>query len=357
MSISVVDKYVAKKKNDLLDYAKILESIISIKDNHMWDSKKDFSLYAKDIIDIYADSYYFDNNKNRNNPIVYSNDNINLVLRSIIDYFRKKGEPNKVKEWKNETFLMSVIVCTSCYVDFATNIVDGNYQDTKSKFKFLLKYFKKTNMLEIMDDKFLVNNLFETIKKNSNLDIRFLELLNDISARNKYSVYSKNPLYYTFEFEYEIPNIEEKDKDIAEKLKKEYSIEFKEISFDLLGTEILMKLISNAEMGCYLIKADELLKKKPSLLNIFNSKYYKDFIRLLINYEEDNEYNDLANSFINNGGKVLYVYEGTEAVIDNFFTSDLEVLVYEEFMKNNQENINKWESNNVKFVVRNKEDK
>ena len=357
MSISVVDKYVAKKKNDLLDYAEILESIISISGNKMWNSKKEFAEYAKDIIGIYADAYYFDNNKNRSNPIIYSNDNINFVLRSIIDYFKKKGEPEKLKEWKNETFLLSVIICTSCYVDFATNIVDGNYQDTKSKFKYLMDYFKKTNMLEVMDDKFLVNDLFDTIKKNIATDTKYIELLKGNNAKNNYSIYSKSPLYYIFDFEYEIPDIDEKDMDIAEKLKKNYIAKFKEISFELLCTDILVKLISNEDMGGYLIPADEVLKKKPNLLNIFNNKYYKDYIKLLIKYEDDAEYNVLANSFITNGGKVLYVHEGTEAVIDNFFTSDMDVLVYEEFMKNNQENIEKWKNNKVNFVIRNKEDK
>ena len=98
MSTSVVDKYISKKQNDILDYAKIIESIISIKDNKMWSNKKEFAKYSKDIIELYADSYYFDNNSNRNNPILYSNDNINNVLKSIIEYFKKNNINPDIKD-------------------------------------------------------------------------------------------------------------------------------------------------------------------------------------------------------------------------------------------------------------------
>ena len=355
MSTSVVEKYITKKKSDILDYAKILESIVSIQDNKMWDNKKTFTKYSKDIIDIYAESYYFDNNSNRNNPILYSNDNINFVLKSIIEFFKKNNEPQKIKEWKNETFLLSVIICTACYVDIATNIVDGSFQDTKNKFKFLLNYFKKTELLQVFDDKFLINSLFEKVKKNTSMDIKYIELLNGKSAHNKYQVYTYDPLFYKFEFEYTIPGIEEKDKEIAKNIAADYVTKFKEISFDLLCNEILLRLISNDQMGTYLIDADEVLAKKPGLLKIFNNRYYKDYVKLFVNYEDDALYIPLTSNYLNSGGKVLYHYDKTEAVVDNFFTSDMDVLVSEEFMKNNQENIEKWKNNKVNFIVIGKE--
>ena len=62
MSLSVIDKYISKKSKDLLEYAKILESIISIEDNNLWHSKKDFTNYAKEVIEKTSDfvnGYYF----------------------------------------------------------------------------------------------------------------------------------------------------------------------------------------------------------------------------------------------------------------------------------------------------------
>ena len=155
MSLSVINKYITKKEKDLLSYAKILESLISIENNKMWQNKKEFSAFAKEIIEIYSEKYYFQNNIHKENPIEYSNDNINFVLKSIIEYCRLHDKMEMLRSWKNETFLLSVIICTACYVDFASNVVDGDIQDTKNKFKYLLSYLRKTKILEVKDTNIL----------------------------------------------------------------------------------------------------------------------------------------------------------------------------------------------------------
>ena len=81
MSLNVIDKYVEKKKKDLFEYAKILEKIICIEDNKLWKNKEEFKSLVKAVIEKYASVYYFENNANRDNPIKYSNDNINNVLK------------------------------------------------------------------------------------------------------------------------------------------------------------------------------------------------------------------------------------------------------------------------------------
>ena len=78
---------------------------------------------------------------------------ISNVLKSIIDYCKDNNNLGVLKTYKDETFLLSVLICTSCYLDFACNVVDGNYVDTKNKFKYLLLYLKKTN---ILNEKFLL---------------------------------------------------------------------------------------------------------------------------------------------------------------------------------------------------------
>ena len=57
------------------------------------------------------------------------------------------------------------------------------------------------------------------------------------------------------------------------------------------------------------------------------------------------------------GGTILYECDKKEAVVDNYFTNDIEVIVNEEFLKNNEENRDKWDKNNIKFIVKDKEDK
>ena len=132
MSLSVIDKYVEKKKKDILEYSKVLESLITLEDNKMWNNKTEFAVNCKEIIALYANTYYFLNNVHRDNPIDYLNDNINNVLKSIIEYCKKTSKESMLRELKNETFLLSVIISTACYLDIATNVVDGNFTDTKN---------------------------------------------------------------------------------------------------------------------------------------------------------------------------------------------------------------------------------
>ena len=206
MSLSVIDKYVEKKKKDILEYAKILESLITLEDNKMCNNRTEFSAECKEIIAIYADKYYFLNNTHRDNPIEYLNDNINNILQSIIEYCKTDTEKQKMlNELKNETFLLSVIICTSCYLDIATNVIDGNFPDTKNKFKYLLSYLKKTKILKVYaSDRIRINDLFDAIKKNAKEDGKFFEYYESPDCTNEFIVYTQNPLQYLVKFKYNV---------------------------------------------------------------------------------------------------------------------------------------------------------
>ena len=211
----------------------------------MWQTKKEFVSFAKEIIEIYGDAYYFQNNKHKDNPIEYSNDNINFILKAIIEYYRLHDKMNLIKTLKNETFLLSVIICTACYVDFACNVVDGDYQDTKNKFKYLLGYLRKTKLLIVKDNKYFINDLFEAIKKNCAEDKKIIEGFNNPNYRNEYKMISNNPTYYEVKFSYEIPGLEEFDESLVKGVLKDYENKIQEISYDILASKVLEELISN----------------------------------------------------------------------------------------------------------------
>ena len=357
MSLSVIDKYVEKKKKDLLEYAKILESLITLEENKMWKTKNEFNSICKDVIDIYANSYYFDNNIHRDNPIEYSNDNINLVLQSIIKYCKKTAQEGMLRQKKNETFLLSVIVCTACYVDISTNVIDGNFIDTKSKFKYLLNYLKKTKLLKVYaNDRIRINDLFDAIKKNNKDDNKFFELYKSKDYSNEYRIYTIEPLYYTFNFNYNIKGLDEYDKDLIAEIKKEFTTKFLEMSYELLKIKILMELISNKENGTYLIKMNDFLNKRPNILKEFDNQYLKKYIKILVNVDDESKYIDSLNTIKEMGFNLIYEYLNNENVNENKFTYDMEVIVNKEFIENNKENEYTWEKNNIKFVIKNKED-
>lgn len=355
MSLSVINKYITKKEKDLLSYAKILESLISIENNKMWQNKKEFSAFAKEIIEIYSEKYYFQNNIHKENPIEYSNDNINFVLKSIIEYCRLHDKMEMLRSWKNETFLLSVIICTACYVDFASNVVDGDIQDTKNKFKYLLSYLRKTKILEVKDNKYFINDLFDEVKKNASEDKKILEYLDSDDFRNEYKMISNNPVYYEVLFSYEVPGLKEFDETLTKGVLKKYDAKIKEISYDLLEVHLLKELISNMEMDKYLIRINKDMKK-ASLVKFFDNEYLKEFIKILVPYDKEIEYQNIINDYKEIGMNFIYEMDIDEEIEPTSLVNDMQFLVSKEFVKNNANNQMSFEKMNVKLVVKNKEE-
>ena len=357
MGLSVIDKYVEKKKKDILEYSKILESLIALEDNKMWNNKTEFSVYSKEIISLYADTYYFLNNIHRDNPIEYLNDNINNVLKSIIEYYRKISKESMLKELKSETFLLSVIISTACYLDIATNVIDGNFVDTKNKFKYLLTYLKKTKILKVYSqDRVRINDLFSAIKKNVKEDGKFFEYYKSDTYGNEFIKYSKNPVYYLVNFKYTVPGLEEFDESLVKKVKESYNAKLLSMSYDLLIIYILKELISNKDVANHLIVLDKTLNKKITLLKEFDNKYLKDYVKVLVPFEHMADYLEAINYIEKLGIKIVYEYSGVENVKENKFERGTEIIVTDEFLRNNAENEYLWKQSGVKFVIRNKED-
>lgn len=355
MSLSVINKYITKKGKDLLSYAKILESLISIENNKMWQNKKEFSVFAKEIIEIYSEKYYFQNNIHKENPIEYSNDNINFVLKSIIEYCKLHDKTEMLRSWKNETFLLSVIICTACYVDFASNVVDGDIQDTKNKFKYLLSYLRKTKLLEVKDNKYFINDLFDEVKKNASEDKKILEYLDSEDFRNEYKMISNNPVYYEVLFSYEVPGLKEFDENLTKGVLKKYDAKIREISYDLLEVHLLKELISNMEMDKYLIRINKDMKK-ASLVKFFDNEYLKEFIKILVPYDKEIEYQSIISDYKEIGMDCIYEMEIDEEIEPTSLVNDMELLVSKEFVKNNENNQMSFDKMNIKLVVKNKEE-
>ena len=355
MSLSVINKYITKKEKDLLSYAKILESLISIENNKMWQNKKEFSVFAKEIIEIYSEKYYFQNNIHKENPIEYSNDNINFVLKSIIEYCKLHDKTEMLRSWKNETFLLSVIICTACYVDFASNVVDGDIQDTKNKFKYLLSYLRKTKLLEVKDNKYFINDLFDEVKKNASEDKKILEYLDSEDFRNEYKMISNNPVYYEVLFSYEVPGLKEFDENLSKGVLKKYDAKIREISYDLLEVHLLKELISNMEMDKYLIRINKDMKK-ASLVKFFDNEYLKEFIKILVPYDKEIEYQSIISDYKEIGMNCIYEMDIDEEIEPTSLVNDMELLVSKEFVKNNENNQMSFDKMNIKLVVKYKEE-
>lgn len=356
MSNIVIDKYLTKKKKDLVEYAKILEPIITIENNLLWTTKQEFSELATEVVEQYVDNFYFDNNIHRGNPMEYSNDNINSVLKSFIEYCKINNKTNILQERKNETFLLSVIICAACYADIASNVVDGNYQDTKNKFKYLLQYFKKTDILKIKTTTTVINNLFTKVKANITKEDKFFKAFLTENSYNKYWLYTKEPQYYMTSYYYKVDGLENYDTNMVRSINQEYRDKYLNISYELLGIEILKELITNNEMKKYLIPITSTAMKKDSVLNCLDDERIKDYFRILIDFEDIKDYKELITKLEAKGFRFVYEFSGNDEVSANTFLRNMDVIVTEEFKKKNEDKMYSWKNQGINFIIKNVEE-
>lgn len=337
MSSNVITKYKQNKQKVILTYAKILETLITLEDNTLWQKSKDFNEIGEGVVNNFVEKYYFDNNINRNNPIEYLNDNINAVLISIMDYYKEKNKPNIVKEKKNETFLISVIVCTASFIDIASNVVDGNYIVMKSNLKKLLKHLSKTELLKVYyNNKIILNKLFEEVKKNINNDKKFFSYFKNPNWHNEYQLVSEEPEYYRVRFIYKVEGLENYERKLVQKYQKKYLKDFLKVCYELLVVLLMKEYIMNKKVNTYLIPVIDEVKNDLSILDI---PLIKDNIRLFVPIEKYEEY-EKEKRF-----KVTYFYHGKDVkVFDN--KKDIEVVVDKEFMTNNSANLK-----NIKLIA------
>lgn len=356
MSASVIDKYLAKKKKDLVEYAKILETVITLEKNTLWTTKQEFTTIVKGIIEYYADHYYFDNNVHRENPVEYANDNLNAVLKSLIAYYQKTGQSGLMQTKKNETFLLSALICAACYADIATNVVDGNFTETRGKFKYLLQYLQKTNILKIYINSKAINTLFDRIKQSVSKEEKFFGSFQMENCYNEYHLVAKEPVYYLTSYFYQVEGLETFDKKMVKSINSEFKDKYLSISYDLLAIELLKELLSNNEVKRYFIKATDSAIRKPSVFAPLNDEILKEYFAILIDFEDSKAFKEEISTLEALGYHFVYDFKESGEISQNTFLRNMDILVHEELLKKNEEKLSTWKNQGINFILKSNEE-
>ena len=82
---------------------------------------------------------------------------------------------------------------------------------------------------------------------------------------------------------------------------------------------------------------------------IFNNLFIKKKIRFLVKYEDVDKYKDVIEE---KGFLMIIDYNEVTNVNDRIFEDDAEILVKEEFLKNNEYNIERFNGRNIKFQIK-----
>ena len=96
--------------------------------------------------------------------------------------------------------------------------------------------------------------------------------------------------------------------------------------------------------------------KKASLVKFFDNEYLKEFIKILVPYDKEIEYQNIINDYKEIGMNFIYEMDIDEEIEPTSLVNDMQLLVSKEFVKNNANNQMSFEKMNVKLVVKNKEE-
>lgn len=350
MNSDIVMGYKNHKKKILLEYCKVLEQIIFLEKNLLWKSSKDFTNICRGILEIFVDKNYFDNNYNRENPIEYLNACSNGILTNIVDY-HKSNEKLSLESNKSETFLLSVIIGSACYIDAAANIVDGESNLIKQKLDSLLTHLSRTNFLVInKNDKVLINRLYDKIKKNIFEEKRFFEMFDDLDNHNTYQLINEQMNYYLVKFVYKVPNVDKYDKELVNKYNTIFKDKFLNISYDLLLILLLKENLLNKKVNTYLIPLPNVVSNK--LLKRLKEPAISSHLKFLIPLELIEEKKTIIEKLKELGFNVVYYYNGNDSKVFEGLDK-AEVLCKEMFFNSNKENIEVLKNKGINIIKTN----
>ena len=113
---NIVDKYFNKKKKDLYEYSKMINTLLEYKNDQIWTNDSEFNEYIKKIVNKYVEMYYFTsiedftNYKEYLGALVKCDDRFKTILVCAVDSI---DEERKQGNYKVSAYIASLIVYTA----------------------------------------------------------------------------------------------------------------------------------------------------------------------------------------------------------------------------------------------------
>ena len=360
MKNNIISLYFTRKKKILFEYVTLISSIVNMDDKKLWSKRRDSNTLVKRIIDVFVDNYIYKNTSDKEYILKYMNYNtdvnviVNLLVTSIIDIYTKEGKTEKLTENRNELLLLAILISCAVELDYKTSSVIEDNIDIHYIRKLINEIVvEKTKFKLFKNTKKSIKKLAEKIKENNKIEKNVFKEIENIDINTYYITYSDKDNYYLFKQKLEIEGLKTYGKFDVDTVAKNENIYNKSeiLAINKLAIVILKSIILNND-NYYVLEFEDRYKT-PAILNkidktLFN-KAIKNRVYFLI--KNDNK-ESVINTLKGKDYKYIIDYKDIGNVKPRDFEENTTYLIKDEFIKNNNDNIELFEDRNIVFQIK-----
>ncbi len=356
---NLVDKYLNKKKKQIYDYSKLINSFLSYHNSQIWTSPNELNDLLKDSISIYVDEYYFksldvfDEYSEYFTSLIKSDNRFKTVMISSI-----KAIPSELKNeyYKTSLYIISIIVYTSVILNRFTYPYNNYKINIKNIDSIISPMFKHIAFIKYNFNNKITKEIVSLIKKNNSIESRFIKALDELNikeSRNEYKQIDKNGKFYEAVYKYEIPELKEYRSRDVEKYFKRIMDDLNSISYELATTAALKIKLLNKDLTILFPIDLEFYSNEieiSKLSRIIQNKEIKDVIKLYIRYDDYKKHSNIVRLLSKFEFKVALNFEESIEVPYETFEKIKLAIIDKNFINVNKNNMNSWIQRDVLFV-------
>ncbi len=340
---SVVDKFLASKKNTLLSYALTLFKVYET-DDKLWANDDEFKIIMSGILDIYIRKYYLRSKKELNtlnvNNLNEKEFKLTLSLAVLSDYYKDKYNEIKEKNKKsiyNLTLILYIVTNIDKEISFYNNKGVSVTHITKQIEEYFSDIFKDEHYSK---NPFVLQILANKIKDAEKMELRFFESIKDSEVYIRFAQYSDEDYYV--DLIHDLKELYNYDSYDTYNVYKKYNFKelFMPVSYSLASITLLKLFSNNVVVPNLLLPiTSKYLSNKSAIdeiAEIFSNPYIKDHVSFSTYYSDYKKNYEKYTELEKLDFKMVMFIDESEKILDySTLKFNFTYYVTEKFLKNN----------------------
>lgn len=358
---NIIDKYFNKKKKEIYDYSRIIDSLLEYNKEQIWSNDSEFNELIKLSINKYVDEYFFKSMDSFEDyadylgALIKCDDRFKTILVCTIDSI---PEEKRIGNYKVSAYILSLIIYTSVAINRFTYPY-GKYKiNVTNVYKIMDMMFRNIDFINYKDNIKIKRELVLTLKKNAVNEKKFFEALNSLNtdtSKNMYQVVSLDNVYFKVDYKYKIDEFNKyRTKDVRKYFKR-IEDDLNALSYELATLTVLKANMLNKDINLLFPASLDFYRKEieiNKLAKVTSNECIKNKIKLLIDYDDYYKNKEVIRFLINAGFGLALDFNINTDVAYRTFNEIKVALVTQEFLKANKSNVDSWKESGVAFIIK-----